>query len=162
MSLFCLCILLAVDTHTRYFTDVDTRSKVKMVSFPSESHAPFGMNNGYAPSASLSFSPSACRRCQVEGCDVKVLDCGCLFHAVRESLSFQSRKLHCDVSRWNPSQDSFPHCMKPIRNPGQCLLSLSNNVFCFFFPWHSVAFKSWRIRSFRCVRAAARTCGLFF
>jgi len=27
--------------------------------------------------------PNACRRCQHGGCDIKIPDCGCLFHAVR-------------------------------------------------------------------------------
>ena len=27
--------------------------------------------------------PNACRRCHSGGCDVKIQDCGCLFHAVR-------------------------------------------------------------------------------
>jgi hypothetical protein len=34
------------------------------------------------PTASI-ILPNACRRCHHVGCDVKVLECGCLFHAVR-------------------------------------------------------------------------------
>jgi hypothetical protein len=55
-----------------------------MVSFPpppSAGHATFDTMNGFGPPPA--FTPNGCRRCHSVGCDVKVMDCGCLFHAVR-------------------------------------------------------------------------------
>ena len=49
-----------------------------MVPFPLMGHQSFV--NSQAPSQ---FIPNAaCRRCHHGGCDVKIQDCGCLFHAV--------------------------------------------------------------------------------
>lgn len=51
------------------------------VPFPMEGNNRF-TNNGLMNSQVASFIPNACRRCHHGGCDVKVQDCGCLFHAV--------------------------------------------------------------------------------
>ena len=46
------------------------------------------MNNVFMnPQQVTSFIPNACRRCHHGGCDVKVMECGCLFHAVSQSQS---------------------------------------------------------------------------
>ena len=53
------------------------------------------MNNVFMnPQQVTSFIPNACRRCHHGGCDVKVMDCGCLFHAVSQ----QSQKSKCVCS----------------------------------------------------------------
>ena len=61
-----------------------------MVSFPMDvgAHNNGFMNNVFMnPQQVTSFIPNACRRCHHGGCDVKVMDCGCLFHAVSQSQS---------------------------------------------------------------------------
>lgn len=67
-----------------------TNSHTKMVSFPPPSSSdgyaiPFNNMNstGFLPSIAASISPNSCRRCHHVGCDVRLMDCGCLFHAVR-------------------------------------------------------------------------------
>jgi hypothetical protein len=56
-----------------------------MVSFPMVDGGHNGfMNNGFMNPHVASFIPNACRRCHHGGCDVKVTDCGCLFHAVSQ------------------------------------------------------------------------------
>ena len=48
------------------------------------------MNNVFMnPQQVTSFIPNACRRCHHGGCDVKVMECGCLFHAVSQSQKSQ-------------------------------------------------------------------------
>ena len=49
------------------------------------------MNNVFMnPQQVTSFIPNACRRCHHGGCDVKVMECGCLFHAVSSKSKSQS------------------------------------------------------------------------
>ena len=64
-----------------------------MVSFQSESVVSYNLNNGSYSSADPSFrttSHGICKRCNVSGCDLKVLDCGCFLHAVRFSIFFRT------------------------------------------------------------------------
>ena len=67
-----------------------TMNPNSMVSFPMDvgAHNGFMNNNVFMnPQQVTSFIPNACRRCHHGGCDVKVMDCGCLFHAVSQSQS---------------------------------------------------------------------------
>ena len=41
----------------------------------------FGIQPNYIPAP----AQIGCKRCQYPGCDIKVSDCGCFFHAVRPS-----------------------------------------------------------------------------
>ncbi|KAG7350410.1 hypothetical protein IV203_009770 [Nitzschia inconspicua] len=56
-------------------------------------HEPFDSTmNGFISQAVASLTNNKCRRCQHVGCDLKVLDCGCLFH-VRCIQIFENQPL---------------------------------------------------------------------
>mmetsp|Transcript_55786 Transcript_55786/g.64420 ORF Transcript_55786/g.64420 Transcript_55786/m.64420 type:complete len:791 (+) Transcript_55786:97-2469(+) len=61
-------------------------------------------NNGLMNSQVASFIPNACRRCHHGGCDVKVQDCGCLFHA------------RCMKITGNQTLTSCPVCHSPVHS----------------------------------------------
>jgi len=61
----------------------------------------FSMNTQQQQVAS--FVPNACRRCHHGGCDLKIMDCGCLFHA------------RCLQVTGNPLT-SCPSCHGPLRS----------------------------------------------
>jgi len=71
-------------------------------------------NNGLMNSQVASFIPNACRRCHHGGCDVKVQDCGCLFHAV-SVFDEDDRLTKFLYSKWDDVhclyKQSILHCL---------------------------------------------------
>ena len=74
-----------------------------MVSFPHDNGAPFGLDSHYAAPGHTFQAFDTCKRCHVGGCDVKVLDCGCFFHAVSAIM-----KMLCALCEEFNSFKAFP------------------------------------------------------